>query len=93
MAICNINTATASKSADTRAQARVGPGLVTLLLVAQSCLLYICLEHLSQNGEECMVPYYISDEDAAKIFPQHVVKEVPSGEKYMRITPQPTGKN
>ena len=31
MAIYNIHTATASKFADTRAQARVGPGLVTLL--------------------------------------------------------------
>ena len=36
MTICNIHTATASKFADTRAQARVGPGLVTLLYMSEN---------------------------------------------------------
>ena len=49
-----------------------------------------CIESiLIQNGDDCMVLPSVSNEDAAKMFPQHVVKEVPSGKKYMRITPQP----
>jgi len=36
-----------------------------------------------------MILESVSDEDAIKMFPQHVVKEVPSGKKYMRFTPQP----
>jgi len=43
----------------------------------------------AQSGDKCMVLSSVSDEDAAKMFPQHVVKEVPSGKKYMRLTPQP----
>ena len=35
----------------------------------------------------------VSDEDAAKMFPQHVVKETPSGKKYLMITPLPTEKD
>ena len=42
-----------------------------------------------QNGGECMVLPTVSKEDAAKLFPEHKVKEVPSGKPYIRITPQP----
>ena len=36
-----------------------------------------------------MVLPTVSKEDAAKLFPQHEVKSVPSGKGYIRVTPQP----
>ena len=36
-----------------------------------------------------MVLASVSNEDAAMMFPQHVVKDIPSGKKYIRLTPQP----
>ena len=36
-----------------------------------------------------MVLPTVSKEDAAQLFPKHVVKDVPSGKSYIRITPQP----
>jgi len=44
---------------------------------------------LAQNGDDCMILSSVSDADAARMFPQYVVKEVPSGKKYMRLTKQP----
>ena len=31
----------------------------------------------------------VSEDDAKKLFPEYKVKEVPSGKKYIRVTPQP----
>lgn len=42
-----------------------------------------------QQGGSCMVVPSVSAEDAAKLFPKHEVKKVPSGKGYLRITPQP----
>ena len=42
-----------------------------------------------QSGEDCMVLPSVTKDEATKLFPKHVVKNVPSGKKYMRITPQP----
>jgi len=42
-----------------------------------------------QNGGSCMVLPTVSKEDAAKMFPSHEVKAVPSGKEYLRVTPQP----
>lgn len=42
-----------------------------------------------RNGGECMVLPSVSKDDAAKLFPQHRVAEVPSGKQYLRFTPQP----
>ncbi|KXJ21808.1 Peroxiredoxin-6 [Exaiptasia diaphana] len=43
-----------------------------------------------KSGGSCMVLPSISQEEAPKIFPKGVeVKEMPSGKKYMRFTPQP----
>ena len=56
--ICNIHTATTSKSADTRAQARVGPGLVTPLLMGKVprmklSLVHPCMSHrMSVEAED-----------------------------------------
>jgi len=44
---------------------------------------------LTQNGDECMIQASVNDKDATEMFPLHHMKEVPSGKKYMRITPQP----
>ena len=43
----------------------------------------------TQSGEECMVSPSVTKHEAADLFPEHVVKSVPSGKAYMRITPQP----
>eukprot|EP00057_Strongylocentrotus_purpuratus_P009103 XP_011663577.1 PREDICTED: peroxiredoxin-6 [Strongylocentrotus purpuratus] len=42
-----------------------------------------------KSGEDCMVLPNISEEDAAKLFPQHRKVAVPSGKGYIRLTPQP----
>ena len=47
------------------------------------------LHMLSQNGGQCMVLPTVSQEDAAKLFPEHKVASVPSGKSYIRVTPQP----
>lgn len=36
-----------------------------------------------------MVLPTVTKDEADKLFPGHVVKEVPSGKPYIRITPQP----
>ena len=36
-----------------------------------------------------MVIPSISKDEAAKLFPKHEVKSVPSGKEYIRVTPQP----
>ena len=43
-----------------------------------------------RQGGQCMVLPSVSEEEAEKLFPEHKVVPVPSGEKYMRVTPQPT---
>ena len=43
----------------------------------------------TQSGGECMVLPMVTKDEATKLFPEHVVKSVPSGKEYMRITPQP----
>lgn len=41
-------------------------------------------------GEEVMVIPSLSDEEAKKLFPAgFTTKELPSGKKYLRYTPQP----
>lgn len=42
-----------------------------------------------QSGGECMVLPTVTKDEASQLFPQHVVKDVPSGKGYIRITPQP----
>jgi 1-Cys peroxiredoxin 6 len=42
-----------------------------------------------KQGDECMVLPSVSDEEAKVLFPKHRVRELPSGKKYMRFTPQP----
>lgn len=41
------------------------------------------------NGGECMVLPTVSEQDAKRLFPLHRNVDVPSGKKYIRITPQP----
>ena len=44
----------------------------------------------TQSGGDCMVLPTVKAEDLPVIFPKGVtVKDVPSGKKYIRITPQP----
>ena len=43
-----------------------------------------------KQGGQCMVLPSVSEEEAKKLFPEHRVIPVPSGEKYMRLTPQPS---
>ena len=31
----------------------------------------------------------VTKHEAIKLFPQHAVKDVPSGKEYIRVTPQP----
>jgi len=38
-------------------------------------------------GDRCMVVPTLSEEEAKKLFPNHEVKQVPSGKKYLRFTP------
>lgn len=42
-----------------------------------------------QHGGDCMVLPSISPDDAAKLFPKHKVRDVPSGKGYLRETPMP----
>ena len=42
-----------------------------------------------ENGGECMVLPTVSADEAKTLFPNHYVKEMPSGKPYMRFTPQP----
>ena len=42
-----------------------------------------------KQGDECMIVPTVSAEEAAKRFPEHRVRAVPSGKAYIRITPQP----
>ena len=66
MAIYNIHTATASKFADTRSQALVGPGLVTLLIIIilisvkmiiftsySCCCVHVMVHHMHQVIAVC----------------------------------------
>ena len=43
----------------------------------------------TQSGGECMVLPAVTKDEATKLFPEHVVKDVPSGKGYIRVTPQP----
>ena len=36
-----------------------------------------------------MVLPTVTKDEATKLFPQHVVKDVPSGKEYIRVTPHP----
>ena len=49
----------------------------------------VLLQLFAQNGGDCMVPPSVTMLEASELFPQHIVKDVPSGKKYMRVTPQP----
>ena len=42
-----------------------------------------------KQGDQCMVLPSVSEEDAKKLFPEHKVTALPSGKKYLRLTPQP----
>jgi len=42
-----------------------------------------------QEGGDCMVVPSVSADDAAKLFPDFKVHELPSGKPYLRTTPQP----
>merc|ERR1712241_1197049 len=42
-----------------------------------------------KQGGQCMVLPTVSEEDAKKLFPEHKVTALPSGKKYLRLTPQP----
>ena len=42
-----------------------------------------------KQGGQCMVVPSVSEEDAKKLFPEHKVTALPSGKKYLRLTPQP----
>nr|ADK11694.1 glutathione peroxidase [Strongylocentrotus intermedius] len=42
-----------------------------------------------KSGGDCMVLPNISEEEAAKLFPEHRKIAVPSGKGYIRLTPQP----
>lgn len=41
------------------------------------------------QGGECVVASSVSQEDAAKLFPNHKVVELPSGKAYLRMTADP----
>lgn len=40
-------------------------------------------------GDKCMVLPSVKDDECKKLFPETVVQNMPSGKKYMRMTPQP----
>lgn len=42
-----------------------------------------------QSGGECMVLPSVKGEEAATLFPNMRIEEVPSGKQYLRFTPQP----
>lgn len=42
-----------------------------------------------KHGGECMVLPTVTKDEATKLFPEHVIKDVPSGKGYIRVTPQP----
>ena len=42
-----------------------------------------------KQGGDCMVIPSVSADEAKSLFPEHKVKELPSGKPYLRLTPQP----
>lgn len=55
---------------------------------------HLCCSHAShlppQPGDSVMVVPTLADEEAKKLFPKGVfTKDLPSGKKYLRYTPQP----
>lgn len=53
-------------------------------------LLFLWFPFSPQPGDSVMVAPTLPDEEAKKLFPKGVfTKDLPSGKKYLRYTPQP----